>query len=366
MRPRWQIPIFLSFFVCPSAAQRGRQLEPTETIPLEQTLQFWGAPQLQCDSDGNLYMLAHSAEDSSKDYILKISSDGEQTTQIDPGTVPELHGFQISTVFTPGPGGEIFLIISKNISEETSAQETSYQTTEEKERKVEVYIASFDRGKNVLSNVKLDYPVEPQAIAAFDSGELLVSGVVSSFRQDRGSQRKEYFAGIFTRDGLLLQKVDLGRNTEISQQASTTQDGSADPEATNIARAGRADGSSVYLMQWHPQGPAFLLISSEGKVVHTIQVSSPKRAKLRDVRFAEGRMVAAFMKTIELPGNPRGVLATDSEIFQVLNAETGEKLAEYERRRPFLGNLACYASDTFMFLRVGENQRLELVRAEAY
>ena len=221
----------------------------------------------------------------------------------------------------------------------------------------------------MVANAKLDYPVEPQAIAAFESGELLVSGVVSSFRQGSGSERKEYFAGIFTRDGLLLQKVDLGRNTQISREASITQDGSAEPDATdatNMARAGRADSQSVYLMQWHPQGPAFLLISSEGKVVHTIQISSPERAKLRDVRFAEGKLVAAFMKTIKLPGNPRGVLATDSEIFQVLNTENGEKLAEYERRRPFLGNLACYASDTFMFLRVGENRRLELVRAEAY
>ncbi len=371
MRPLcwWQIPIILSVFARPCAAQRGLQLEPTESVLLEHTLQFWGAPQLQCDSEGNLFILAHSAEDSSKDYMLKVSPHGEETRQIDPRAVAELHGFRISTVFTPGPHGEIFLFTSKNVSEGTSPQGVRSQATGEKEREAEVYIASFDRGGNLISNAKLDYQVEPKAIAAFNSGELLVAGVVSSFKQDSESERQEPFAGIFSRDGLLLQTVNLAKSTQTPQEGSNTQDGGADSEGldtTNMPRAGSADNGSVYLMQRQLQGPVFLLISSEGKVLHTIKISSPERAKLRDVRFAQGKLVAAFMRTIKLPGNPKGVLATDSEIFQILNIENGEKIREYERRRPFLGNLACYASDALTFLRVGENRRFELVRAEIY
>lgn len=222
-------------------------------------------------------------------------------------------------------------------------------------------------GGNLISNAKLDVPVEPKAFAAFESGELLLSGVISSVNQD--SETQEPFTGIFARDGLLLKKVDLPRNPQGPQEGSTTQDTGADRDgldATKMSRAGSAGDTNVYLMQSQLQMPTFLLISSEGKVVRTIQITPPERGRLRDVRFAGGRLLAMYMRTIQLPGNPKGILATDSEIFRILNIENGEKIAEYERRRPFLGNLGCYASDALTFLRVGENRRLELVRAEMH
>lgn len=118
MRPRrsWQIALMSLVLAFCCAAQRNFQLQPTETIPLEYNLQFWGAPQLQCDSDGNLYMLAHSVQDSSRDHLLRVSADAKETTQIDPRSVPELQGFRISPVFAPGRGGEFLLIASKTPS----------------------------------------------------------------------------------------------------------------------------------------------------------------------------------------------------------------------------------------------------------
>jgi hypothetical protein len=207
----------------------------------------------------------------------------------------------------------------------------------------------------------------PLSRKRFDSGELLVSGAVRSFNQHNESQ--EAFTGIFARDGFLLKKVDLPRNPQLLRGASTIQDAGADLDgldATEMSRAGSAGDASVYLVQSQLEMPTFLLISSEGKVVRTIQINRPERGRLRDVRFAGGRLLAMYMRTTQLPGNPKGELATDSEIFQILNVENGEKIAEYERRRPFLGNLACYASDALTFLRMGENRRLELVRAEMY
>lgn len=368
MRPRrlWQIALIL-LIPCCCAAQRNFELQPTETIPLEYSLQFWGAPQLQCDSDGNLYMLAHSTEDSSRDHLLRVSADAKETTQIDLGSVPALQGFRISPVFATGRGGEFLLIASKTPAEGTNEQRSGDQVSAGKEHSAEVYVASFDRGGNFISNAKLDVPVEPKAIAAFDSGELLVSGAVRSFNQP--SEGQEPFTGIFARDGFLLKKVDLPRSTQIPHHSSTIQDSGADLDGldgTEMSSAGSAGDASVYLVQSQVEMPTFLLISSEGKVVRTIHITRPERSRLRDVRFAAGKLLAMYMRTIQLPGNPKGVLATDSEIFQVLNIENGEKIAEYERRRPFLGNLACYASDALTFLRVGENRRLELVRAEMY
>jgi len=367
MRPprSWQIPLVLLILACCCAAQRNFELHPTETIPLEYNLQSWGAPQLQCDSDGNLYMLAHSAQDSSRDTLLRVSADAQETTQIDLHSVRELQGFRILPVFTTGRGGEFLLIASKTPSEGTNEQQSGDQGSAGKGHSAEVYVASFDRGGNFTSNAKLDVPVEPKAIAAFDSGELLVSGAVRSYNQHSESQ--EPFTGIFARDGFLLKKVDLPRNPQIPRDGSTIREAGADLDgldATEMSRAGSAGDASVYLVQSQLEMPTFLLISSEGKVVRTIQTTRPERGRLRDVRFAGGRLLAMYMRTIQLPGNPKGVLATDSELFQILNIENGEKIAEYERRRPFLGNLACYASDALTFLRVGENRRLELVRAE--
>ena len=369
MRPprSWQIPLVLLILACCCAAQRNFELHPTETIPLEYNLQSWGAPQLQCDSDGNLYMLALSAEDSSRDHLLRVSADAKETTQIDPRSVPELQGFRILPVFAPGPRGEFVLVALKTPSEGTNEQQSGDQGSAGKGHSAEVYVASFDRGGNFISNAKLDVPVEPKAIAAFDSGELLISGAVSSFNQHSESQ--EPFTGIFARDGFLLRKVDLPRNPQIPKGGATIQDAGSGLDAldaTKLSRAGSAGDASVYLVQSQLEMPTFLLISSEGKVVRTIRISRPERGTLRDVRFAGGRMLAMYMRTTQLPGNPKGELATDSEIFQILNVENGEKIAEYERRRPFLGNLACYASDALTFLRMGENRRLELVRAEMY
>lgn len=370
MKPRglWQVPILLSFLAWPCAGQRGFQLEPTETIPLEHYLQFWGAHQLQCDSDGNFYMLAHSAEDSSKDYLLRVSANGEEITQIDPRSVPELRGLRISRVFTPGPQGEVFLMASKDVSEGKNPQEeASHQAGGETGRKVEAYVLSFGRGGNLVSTAKLEFPVEPKAIAAFESGELLVSGVLSSFQRDSERVGREPFTGIFNREGLLLKKVDLAGSAKIPPELSNTQDrgAGADPlDATDVSKAGSVDNGSVYLMQQLLQTSVFLLISPDGKVVRKIEVSPPERARLHEVRFADGKLMAMFMRTMQLPGNPKGVLATESEVFRIVNIENGEKTAEYERRRPFIGDLACYTSDMFTFLRVGENRRLELVRAE--
>ena len=166
MRPprSWQIPLVLLLVAYCCAAQRNSELRPTETMPLEYNLQLWGAPQLQCDSDGNLYMLAHFAQDSSRDHLLRVSADATETTQIDLRSVPELQGFRILPVFATGRGGEFLLVALKNPSEGTNEQQSDDEGNAGKGHSAEVYVATFDRGGNFISNAKLDVPVEPKAI----------------------------------------------------------------------------------------------------------------------------------------------------------------------------------------------------------
>jgi hypothetical protein len=292
----------------------------------------------KCDADGNLYIRKLAMDRPQLGPVVKIDSDGQRAALFDPAAFSQL-ALDRADAFSPAPDGGMYQIAQSGVL------------------KPRIYVLHFSSDGSASSPVRLDADLEVYAFAAFADGNFLVSGVRRSTldRKDRGRN----FTAVFSADGRELAQLTFaepGISAKRSAQAvapAKTDDKA--PPMLDLAEAEAGSDGNLYVMRG--SSPALVyVIASNGKIMKTLKVGTEVR----------GGTPAAF----HVSGNRLAIsFWNDEEHIQtvvIADAQTGRKIASYADPGGLGPSMACYSANdgVFTFLKLGEGNALQVVRAE--
>jgi hypothetical protein len=297
----------------------------------------------KCDEDSNLYIRKYATDRPMLGPVVKIDQDGKRAALFDPTAFSKLD-LDRADAFSPASDGGLYQIAQKGIL------------------KPRIYVLRFSSDGSPSSPVLLDADLEVYTFAAFPGGNFLVSGVQRDARNSKDRGRN--FTAVFSADGRELAQLSL-EDAQVGGKAGT-KEGVSRPSQKSLAEKPAptldlsdaevgADGN-LYVMR--SSSPALVyVIAPTGEIRRTLKVASPAPGLTPSAFHVSGNQVAVSFWNDE----------KQTQILVVMDAETGRKIAIFSGATGAGASFACYsASDgVFTFLKLGEGNALEVIRAEA-
>ena len=307
----------------------------------------------KCDADGNLYIRKLAVDRPLLGPVVKIDPDGKRTALFDPAAFSQL-ALDRADAFLPASDGGMYQIAQSGVI------------------KPRIYVLHFSSDGSASSPTLLDADFEVYTFAAFADGNFLLSGVKRDLqnRNDRGRN----FTAVFSADGRELAQLSFPeaqgptktgaksnagahQNTAQKDAQKDAQKGAEKPAPTlDLADAEVGSDGNLYVMR-HSSPTLVYVIASSGKVMQTIKVASP--------------LPGAVPSGFHLSGNRLAISFWNddkqSQTIVVADAQTGRKIASYADPTALGPSFACYSANdgVFTFLKLGEGNELEVIRAEA-
>ena len=292
----------------------------------------------KCDAEGNLYVRKLAVDRPLLGPVVKIDPDGKRVALFDPAAFSQL-ALDRADAFLPASDGGMYQIAQSGVL------------------KPRIYVLHFSSDGSPSSPTLLNADFEVYTFAAFANGNFLVSGVKRDVQNK--SDRGRNFTAVFSADGRELAQLSF-QATQESAKASTGKASPNDAEKAapgldlGEAEAGR-DGN-LYVMRF--SSPALVyVIAPTGNIMKTIKVSSPLPGALPSAFHLSGNRLALSFWNEE----------SQRQTVVVVDAQTGRKIASYADPTGLGPSFACYSANdgVFTFLRLGEGNELEVIRAEA-
>jgi hypothetical protein len=290
----------------------------------------------KCDADGNLYVRKLAVDRPLLGPVVKIDPDGKRTALFDPTAFSQL-ALDRADAFLPASDGGLYQIAQSGIL------------------KPRIYVLHFSSDGSPSSPTLLDADFEVYTFAAFADENFLVSGVKRDLqnKNDRGRN----FTAVFSADGRELAQLSFEAPQESAKaSAKSTNDAAKATPGLDLAEAEVGSDGNLYVMRF--SSPALVyVIGPRGKIMKTIKVSSPLPGALPSAFHLSGNRLALSFWNNE---NQRQTVV-------VADAQTGRKIASYADPTGLGPSFACYSANdgVFTFLKLGEGNELEVIRAEA-
>jgi hypothetical protein len=329
----------------------------TMSVPSEMGGAFSTA---KCDADGNLFIHKAALDRPLLSPVVKIDGEGKRVATFDPSAFSQL-ALDRADAFSPASDGGIYQIAQRGVT------------------KPDIYVIHFASNGDASSPTHLDADFEVYTFAAFADGNFLVSGVKrdASNKNDRGKN----FTAVFTADGRELAQLSFQKDGSQSAQVAgekivgeKTVEGKLippnkgekilghppDEAVPSLDGADAEAGVDGYLYVMRRSAPAVVyVISATGKIMHTLKILAPRvTAKLMPgaLHISGNQLAISF-------GSDEGI----GEWIVVVDAQSGRKVATYSDAGDLGSTFACYSSNdgVFTFLKLGEGNSLQIVRASA-
>jgi hypothetical protein len=290
----------------------------------------------KCDAEGNLYVRKLAVDRPLLGPVVKIDPDGKRTALFDPTAFSQL-ALDRADAFLPASDGGLYQIAQSGIL------------------KPRIYVLHFSSDGSPSSPTLLDADFEVYTFAAFADGNFLVSGVKRDLQNtnDRGRN----FTAVFSADGRELAQLSFEAPQESAKaSAKSTNDAAKATPGLDLAEAEVGSDGNLYVVRF--SSPALVyVIGPRGKIMKTIKVSSPLPGALPSAFHLSGNRLALSFWNNE---NQRQTVV-------VADAQTGRKIASYADPTGLGPSFACYSANdgVFTFLKLGEGNELEVIRAEA-
>ena len=290
----------------------------------------------KCDADGNLYVRKLAVDRPLLGPVVKIDPDGKRTALFDPTAFSQL-ALHRADAFLPASDGGLYQIAQSGIL------------------KPRIYVLHFSSDGSPSSPTLLDADFEVYTFAAFAGGNFLVSGVKRDLqnKNDRGRN----FTAVFSADGRELAQLSFEAPQESAKaSAKSPNDAAKATPGLDLAEAEVGSDGNLYVMRF--SSPALVyVIGPSGKIMKTIKLSSPRPGALPTAFHLSGNRLALSFWNNE---NQRQAVV-------VADAQTGRKIASYADPTGLGPSFACYSANdgVFTFLKLGEGNELEVIRAEA-
>jgi hypothetical protein len=191
--------------------------------------------------------------------------------------------------------------------------------------------------------------------AAFASGSFLVSGVERDLqnKDDRGHN----FTAVFSPDGRELAQLSF-EESRGPRKAQNEVQNDVEKAAPGLDLADAEVGSDGNLYVMRRSSPALVyVIAPSGKIMQTLKIVAPLPGSAPGAFHVSGNQLAISF------GNE----ASQSQTIVVADAQTGRKIASYSGPTDPETSFACYSANegVFTFLKLGEGNTLEVIRAQA-
>jgi hypothetical protein len=307
----------------------------------------------KCDADGNLYIRKYAVDRPMLGPVVKIDPDGKRTALFDPATFSPL-ALDRADTFSPAADGGMYQIAQSGVL------------------RPRIYVLHFSSDGSPSSPTRLDADFEVYTFAAFASGNFLLSGVQRDLqnKNDRGRN----FTAVFSADGRELAqlsfqeprgsakaeaKSDAGgrqQGAEKDAQKETQKDAEKSAPTLDLADAEVGRDGNLYVMR--SSSPALIyVIAPSGKIMQTLKVAAPLRGAVPGAFHVSGNRLAISFWNED----------SQSQTVVVADAQTGRKIASYADLTGLGTSFACYEANegVFTFLKLGEGNALEVIRAEA-
>jgi hypothetical protein len=299
----------------------------------------------KCDADGNLYIRKLATDRPLLGPVVKIDPDGKRTALFDPAAFSQL-ALDRSDSFSPAADGGMYQIAQVGVL------------------KSRIYVLHFSSDGSPSSPTLLDADLEVYTFAAFADGNFLVSGVKRDVqnKNDRGRN----FTAVFSADGRELAQLTFQEPTRATAKAGTKP--MAPPSAVALSEAAKAAptldladaevGSDGNLYVMRSATPALVyVIGSSGKIFKTLRIAAPLKSGAPGGFHVSGNRLAISFWNDEAQG----------QTVVVADAQTGRRIATYVGAGELGPSFACYSANegVFTFLKLGEGNALEVIRAEA-
>jgi hypothetical protein len=206
------------------------------------------------------------------------------------------------------------------------------------------------------------YPVTVLQIAIFRSDEILIAGL-------QGHPEYKASTAIYDSNGHLVKQFVLDGDAEIERaielgdaRYTGAPGGGNDPVSRSVAISG--DDGYVYLVRATSPASVYV-ISAAGEVIRKIVVRAPSGAGLPafGIRVVENKLAVKFYRDCDSRLNRNSCEGAD---YTVVDATTGQGLAEYSAEKDLAGPIACFAPDPdrfFTFWIPPDGHRLEIIEA---
>jgi len=299
------------------AAQQTIKLRVTETIPVPGV---WVGPimvPVKCDAKRNIYYRGYQRGNPMAAPVVKISAEGKHGPVFALDSVPGFEGGPFKD-FAVSLRGGVYLLAG---------------------REKEQVIVSFDEDGKYISTIKLESRFAPAQIASFPSGEFLVTGMELRLAKE-GVPSGEPFTAIFDGRGELTKRLDLPDDVK---PAARPKEGEDPNPAISLGMAMPGDDGNIYSMRF-ASPPVVHVISPGGEVLRRMAIAPPAgNFRAITMKVAGGKLVVQFEEN-----DPATDIA--QRVFSLLDAETGEKILDYEPAPEVGGAFACYTPNGFTFL----------------
>jgi len=349
---------FLLLFACALSAQEAPapqlSLRAKETVPIPSEAAGPIMVPVKCDTEGKIYARGYLPRKPAAAPVLKFSAEGNRVAIFDIQAAPGFEQLGLGD-FAVGLRGQVYMLAIKSKDEQD--------------------IVVFGKDGQHQSTIELKPLFMGEQLAVFLSGEFLVSGRKLSEKRQPTSDR---FTAIYDRSGRLVKELDLQEESKITTQklgsdvkqaedadtVARKQQAAADArkaeeelaKSIDLGTAEPAEDGNVYLL--HPASkPIIYVISPAGELVRRLVIPPPSEnyAPIA-MKVGGGRMVIQFEKYDPERKSSR-------RIFSLLDAESGEKIADYVSPPEIGGALACYTPNGFTFLTSTQDRKLALLRA---
>jgi hypothetical protein len=307
----------------------------------------------KCDADGNLYIRKQAMDRPLLGPVVKINPDGKRTALFDPAAFSQL-GLDRADAFSPASDGGIYQIASQMLQ------------SPDGHLKQRIYVLHFASDGSASAPTLLDADFEVYTFAAFAGGSFLVSGVRRDALNKNDHGRN--FTAVFSADGRELAQLSFPKPSG-SARAGTKSDGppnssrneslndnDAEPAAPTLDLADAEVGREGNLYVMRASSPALIyVIAPSGQIMKTLKIAGPADAVANGFHVSGNRLAMSFWSE-----------DGENQMMVVADAQTGRKIASYSDSSELGPSFACYSADegVFTFLRLGEGNSLEVIRAQ--
>jgi hypothetical protein len=311
----------------------------------------------KCDGDGNLYIRKQAMDRPLLGPVVKIDPKGKRTALFDPAAFSQL-ALDRADAFSPAPDGGIYQIASRMLASQDGLKQR-------------IYVLHFAPDGSASSPILLDADFEVYTFAAFAEGNFLVSGMRRDALNKNDHGRN--FTAVFSADGRELAQLSFpkaggsgakaegksgakeGSNESRSESRNEFRnDGETAAPTLDLAEAEVGRDGNLYVMR--AASPTLIyVIAATGQIMKTLKIAGPAGAMANGFHVSGNRLALLFWDE-----------ANESQMMVIADAQTGRKIASYANSSALGQSFACYSADegVFTFLRLGEGNALEVIRAE--
>ncbi|MDE3136994.1 MAG: hypothetical protein KGL59_10505 [Acidobacteriota bacterium] len=317
---------------------------PSSATPLA------GAP--QCDNNGALYFRVSQDGSSSpqKTPIIAVSSTGFPDRMFSLSSVP---GYDLSTTasvidFVVGDTGDVYVLASKAAINGPDP---------------DLDLIRFSSGTRYLSTLRLSHFYLPRRFAVLTGGSYFLLALDRDFsvpgpiRQFLESSFVYPVGLFFGSKGKLVREIALPDTTKPTLTATAASlDHSAQPAGSDPAFVATSYDGTIYVVR-HKPDLAVYVITDSGATVDSLNVTAPfPKAEIVGIAPAGPRKLAIeFAHPSAAPSFDDG-----NAVFSIIDAESGERLVDYQATPETAGSLGCPTPVGFELLAHQPNGNLAI------